>query len=63
MVRYDKKEDEHKTKAQIFDDQEEDTEKTQELDREEDMKKGKKEHWELEEGEDIGRRDTKPGVI
>ena len=60
MVRYDKKDDKHKTKVHACDDEDEDTDKTQELDREECMKKTKKEHWELEEGEDIRMRGTKP---
>ena len=58
MVRYDKKKNEEKTKTHVDEDNEDDTEKTQELDREESMKEEKKEHWELEEGQDVRGRVT-----
>ena len=58
MVRYDKKKDEEKTKTQVLEDRDDDSEKSQELDKEETVKEEKKEHWELEEGQDVRRRGT-----
>ena len=58
MARYDKNKDEVKVKTQVLEDYEDDTEKTQELDQEENTKEGKKEHWELDEGHDVRRREN-----